>query len=111
MEGRKSQWRGIDFAPNRNADAPRGRSFKPQPPSRIEMAGSVGNEIKVPITPLRTFGLDATAAFVDEHRYHQARPLPFERQRNRLLLTGTSPRPGSAPPDRLGTSGWAVFFG
>src|SRR3546814_3060122 len=75
--GRQSQSRGIDFAPNRNADATRGRSFKPQPPSRIEMAGSFGNEMTVPITPLRPFGLDATAAFVDENRYHQARTWPF----------------------------------
>src|SRR3546814_9475350 len=90
----------------RNADATRGRSFKPQPPSRIEMAGSFGNEMTVPITPLRPFGLAATAAFVDENRYHQARKWHFARDGNRLLLSGASRRVAPRPPERLSASGW-----
>src|SRR3546814_11937136 len=71
------------------------------------MAGSFGNEMTVPITPLRPFGLDATAAFVAENRYHQARTWPFERDGNRLLLSGASRRVAPRPTARLSTSGWA----
>src|SRR3546814_10422929 len=60
----------------------------------------------VPITPLRPFGLDATAAFVDENRYHQARTWPFERDGNRLLLSGASRRVAPRPTERLSASGW-----
>src|SRR3546814_6925413 len=70
------------------------------------MAGSFGNEMTVPITPLRPFGLDATAAFVDENRYHQARTWPFERDGNRLLLSGASRRVAPRPTERLSASGW-----
>src|SRR3546814_21134335 len=70
------------------------------PPSRIEMAGSFGNEMTGLITPLRPFGLDATAAFVDENRYHQARTWPFERDGNRLLLSGASRRVAPRPTER-----------
>src|SRR3546814_2813117 len=68
------------------------------------MAGSFGNEMTVPITPLRPFGLDATAAFVDENRYHQARTWPFERDGNRLLLSGASRRVAPRPTERLSAS-------
>src|SRR3546814_1751162 len=60
-----------------------------------------GNEMTVPITPLRPSGLDATAAFVDENRYHQARTWPFERDGNRLLLSGASRRVAPRPTERL----------
>ena len=70
------------------------------------MAGSFGNEMTVPITPLRPFGLDATAAFVDENRYQQARTWPFERDGNRLLLSGASRRVALRPTERLSASGW-----
>ena len=70
------------------------------------MAGSFGNEMTVPITPLRPFGLDATAAFVDENRYQQARTWPFERYGNRLLLSGASRRVAPRPTERLSASGW-----
>src|SRR3546814_2491760 len=74
--------------------------------SRIEMTGSFGNEMTVPITPLRPFGLDAPAAFVDENRYHQARTWPFERDGNRLLLLGASRRVAPRTLERLSTAVW-----